>query len=300
MNKLVNVMDEGSKEITTVITKSMGEIQSSSKKISEITKIIEDIAFQTNLLALNAAVEAARAGEQGRGFAVVAEEVRNLAHRSAAAAKDTAVLIDDCVDKSNKGSELSDKCREELQVNVENIKKSTDMMKLNLHGIVRNVGEAANLTKEISNASSEQSEGINQVNNAIQQMEHVTQQNASNAEETASASEELSAQAQNLTGQIKILSALVVGKNGEISNSLADTGEQSVHAGQTSEALQQEERKSTAGLKDNRLEGNGDDREDVHHVTNPDALIPMGSSEHSEEVRSEDSIKEHDEKLRDF
>jgi methyl-accepting chemotaxis protein len=229
---------------------------------------------------------------------VVAEEVRNLAHRSAAAAKDTAVLIDDCVDKSNKGSELSDKCREELQVNMENIKKSTDMMKLNLHGIVGNVGKAANLTKEISNASSEQSEGINQVNNAIQQMEHVTQQNASNAEETATASEELSAQAQNLTGQIKILSALVVGKNGEISNSLADTGEQSVHAGPASAALQ--ERKPTAGLEDNRLEGNGDDREDVHHVTNPDALIPMGSSEHSEEVSSEDSIKEHDEQLRDF
>jgi methyl-accepting chemotaxis protein len=131
-------------------------------------------------------------------------------------------------------------------------------------------------------------------------MEHVTQQNASNAEETATASEELSAQAQNLIGQVKILSALVVGKNGEISNSLADTGEQSVHTGQTSEALPQEERKSTAGLKDNRLEGNGDDREDVHHVTNPDALIPMGSSTHSEEVRSEDSIKEHDEQLRDF
>jgi methyl-accepting chemotaxis protein len=293
MNKLVNVMDEGSKEITTVITKSMGDIQSSSKKISEITKIIEDIAFQTNLLALNAAVEAARAGEQGRGFAVVAEEVRNLAHRSAAAAKDTAVLIDDCVDKSNKGSELSDKCREELQVNVENIKKAADMMKLNLHGIVGNVGKAANLTKEISNASSEQSEGINQVNNSIHQMDQVTQQNASNAEETASASEELSAQAQNLISQVKILSALVVSKNGEISNSPPDTGEQSVHTGQTSAALSQEERKSTAGLKDNRLDtdgGNGDAKENALHGKSANEVIPMG----------EEKIQEHDETSRDF
>ncbi len=182
--------DNGS---TTVgeMNSSMNDINVSSKKIAEITKVIDGIAFQTNLLALNAAVEAARAGEHGKGFAVVAEEVRNLAQRSATAAKDTTELIDDCVIKTGKGAELADKCNDALQEIVVNVKKATD------------------LTQEITNASTEQSEGISQVNNAVQQMDQVTQQIAANSEETASASEEMSAQAETLRDQVDILANLV-------------------------------------------------------------------------------------------
>jgi methyl-accepting chemotaxis protein len=169
----------------------MEEINASSKKIAEITKVIDGIAFQTNLLALNAAVEAARAGEHGKGFAVVAEEVRNLAQRSATAAKDTTVLIEDSVRKAGNGAELAGKCGEALQ------------------DIVKNVQKAKELTNDISKASSEQSEGISQVSKAVYQMDQVTQENAASAEETASASEELSAQAQNLKEQVAMLSSHV-------------------------------------------------------------------------------------------
>ncbi|ODS31254.1 MAG: hypothetical protein SCARUB_03623 [Candidatus Scalindua rubra] len=198
---MCSVTAENGNKAVTEMNSSMDEINASSKKIAEITKVIDGIAFQTNLLALNAAVEAARAGEHGKGFAVVAEEVRNLAQRSANAAKDTTVLIDDCVAKAGKGAELTGKCDEALQEIVKNVKKATD------------------LTKEITNASTEQSEGIGQVNNAVQQMDQITQQNAANAEETASASEELSAQAQTLKEQVGILSLQVGSKNdGEVSH----------------------------------------------------------------------------------
>ncbi len=175
---------------------SMEEINASSKKISEITRVIDSIAFQTNLLALNAAVEAARAGEHGKGFAVVADEVRNLAQRSANAAKDTTVLIDDCIAKADNGVNIAGKGIEAMQEIVSNIKK--------VNG----------LTKEISNASVEQSEGISQVSEAVQQMDQVTQQNAAGAEETAAASEELSSQAQSLMEQVKLLSAMVGSQDG--------------------------------------------------------------------------------------
>ena len=178
------------------MSKSMQEINTSNKKIAEFTKVIDGIAFQTNLLALNAAVEAARAGEHGKGFAVVAEEVRNLAQRSASAAKDTATLIDDCVNKADEGFRISGKCKESLEEIVKNVKKVTD------------------LTKEIAGASAEQSEGVNQVSTAVQQMDQITQQNAATAEETASASEEMSAQAQSMNEQVGKL-ALQVGHAAE-------------------------------------------------------------------------------------
>ncbi len=172
---------------------AMDEVNTGSKKIAEITKVIDSVAFQTNLLALNAAVEAARAGEHGKGFAVVSEEVRNLAHRCAAAAKDTAKLIEEGLSKADNGAKLSARCGDALE------------------DIVKNVKKATSLTEEIKNASVEQSEGIGQVNNAINQMDKMTQENAAHAEETASVSEEMSAQTGNLIDQIATLASLVGG-----------------------------------------------------------------------------------------
>ena len=170
---------------------AMKNIAESSGKIADIIKIIEGIAFQTNLLALNAAVEAARAGEHGRGFAVVAEEVRNLAQRSSAAAKDITALITDSVKKAGTGTELVKNTREAFSGILTQVKKVTD------------------LVNEIATASSEQTNGIEQISKAIQQMDQVVQQNAANAEETASASEELSSQAQGLNGLVDKIAAEV-------------------------------------------------------------------------------------------
>jgi methyl-accepting chemotaxis protein len=142
------------------VVNTMGSINDSSRKIVDIISVIDGIAFQTNILALNAAVEAARAGEQGRGFAVVASEVRNLAQRSASAAKDIKGLIDDSVQKVQMGSELVDKAGQTMEEIVQSISRVTQIM------------------TQISHASEEQSIGIAQVNDAITQMDQVTQQNA--------------------------------------------------------------------------------------------------------------------------
>jgi methyl-accepting chemotaxis protein/methyl-accepting chemotaxis protein-1 (serine sensor receptor) len=158
----------------------MKEINSSSEKISRIIRVIDEIAFQTNILALNAAVEAARAGEAGMGFAVVADEVRNLAHRSAQAAKDTAVLIEESISKSNEGS------------------RKLDMVAQSIQQITASAGQVKTLSDEVDVGSQEQSRGIEQISTAVSQMEKVTQRNAANAEESAAASEELAAQARSL------------------------------------------------------------------------------------------------------
>lgn len=163
---------------------AMQEINDSSRKISEIVGLIDDIAFQTNLLALNASVEAARAGEQGRGFAVVASEVRNLASRSAAAAKDIKSLVEDSAAKVADGSEqvaLSGKT---------------------LDAIVESVHKVGDIISEIAAASSEQSSGIEQVNLAVSQMDSMTQQNASLVEQSAAASRSLEEQANGLKRQV--------------------------------------------------------------------------------------------------
>src|SRR5450759_4809179 len=162
------------------VVQTMTSISASSRKIIDIISVIEGIAFQTNILALNAAVEAARAGEQGRGFAVVAAEVRNLAQRSAAAAKEITTLIDASVDKVDTGSRQADQAGATMNEIVIAVKRVTDIM------------------AEISAASNEQSAGIEQVNHAITQMDNVTQQNAALVEEAAAAAESMQEQAASL------------------------------------------------------------------------------------------------------
>ncbi len=165
---------------------TMSSINESSRKIVDIISVIDGIAFQTNILALNAAVEAARAGEQGRGFAVVAAEVRNLAQRSAAAAKEIKTLIGDSVDKVEAGTKLVDDAGKTMEEIVNAVKRVTDIM------------------SEISAASNEQSQGIEQVNQAITQMDEVTQQNAALVEEAAAAAESLEEEAQSLTRSVGV------------------------------------------------------------------------------------------------
>ena len=176
---------KGGKVVANVVD-TMNDIASSSKKITDITGVIDGIAFQTNILALNAAVEAARAGEQGRGFAVVAGEVRSLAQRSAQAAKEIKGLIDDSVSRINTGSVLAESAGETMNDMVNAVTRVTDIM------------------GEITSASDEQSRGIEQVAQAITEMDRVTQQNASLVEESASASAALEEQASLLTQSVAV------------------------------------------------------------------------------------------------
>ncbi|MGH8808577.1 MAG: methyl-accepting chemotaxis protein [Noviherbaspirillum sp.] len=172
--------------VVSEVVETMGSINDSSKKIVDIIGVIDGIAFQTNILALNAAVEAARAGEQGRGFAVVASEVRNLAQRSAAAAKEIKVLIDASVEKVDTGSKLVDQAGATMHEIVESVKRVTDIM------------------GEITAATKEQTSGIEQINQAISQMDEVTQQNAALVEEAAAASQAMQDQADKLAQAVSV------------------------------------------------------------------------------------------------
>ncbi len=198
-NQTTALMDEMGKYQTHTneelghLVEAISEVVKSSEETNKIIKTIDEIAFQTNLLALNAAVEAARAGEAGAGFAVVAEEVRNLAMRSADAAKNTSSLIENTIKAIRKGDESTHQTQNAFQEQM---------------GAARKVME---LVREIAAASSEQAHGISQINIAIAEMDKVTQQTAANAEESASASEELNAQAEQMKGYVADLVQIVGG-----------------------------------------------------------------------------------------
>ena len=196
-------------EAMTRMATSINEIKHASDQTAAIIKTIDEIAFQTNLLALNAAVEAARAGDAGRGFAVVAEEVRNLAQRSAEAARNTAELIEDSQGKAETGVKVANEMESLLTAITESNKR---------------VGE---LVRSVNQASNEQARGIEQISTAVTQMDTITQSNAANAEETSATSEELA-------GQIELLNEMV-SRLGKIAGQRKDSGVQSIgndHGGQ--------------------------------------------------------------------
>ena len=172
--------------VVSEVVHTMAAINESSRKIVDIIGVIDSIAFQTNILALNAAVEAARAGEQGRGFAVVATEVRNLAQRSAGAAKEIKSLIDNSVERVDAGARLVDQAGDTMMEIVDSVKRVTDIM------------------AEISTASEEQTAGIEQVNEAIGRMDQVVQQNAVMVEEAAASSSSLESQADKLSDVVSV------------------------------------------------------------------------------------------------
>ena len=174
---------------------SINDINKSSEQIKKVIKVIDDIAFQTNILALNAAVEAARAGEIGMGFTVVADEVKNLANKSAEAAKDTANMIEDSIKKTELGLQIAAKLGKGFK------------------DILVNTKKVAEMSKEVETASKQQDTGINQVNEAIIQFDDIVQANASSAEETASSAEELLAQVEALDDIVEKLYILVTGKH---------------------------------------------------------------------------------------
>jgi methyl-accepting chemotaxis protein len=180
-----SVAEKGGQVVSQVVD-TMGSIKASSSKIVDIIGVIDGIAFQTNILALNAAVEAARAGEQGRGFAVVASEVRNLAQRSASAAKEIKALIDDSVTKVDAGGRLVDEAGQTMGL------------------IVTSIRQVADIMGEITAATQEQSQGIEEVNMSIAQMDDMTQQNAALVEQAAAAAESMQDQAQRLAEAVAI------------------------------------------------------------------------------------------------
>jgi methyl-accepting chemotaxis protein len=217
------VAARGGKVVQDVVA-TMGGINESSKKIVDIISVIDGIAFQTNILALNAAVEAARAGEQGRGFAVVAAEVRSLAQRSAAAAKEIKALISDSVDKVQNGSRLVENAGKTMDEVVQSVKRVTDIM------------------GEITAASQEQSSGIEQVNQTVTQMDQVTQQNAALVEEATAAARSLEEQSEALSRSV---SAFKIAESAEA----AAPGTPGAPSGTTRPAMPRITRPAPAGVR---------------------------------------------------
>ncbi|MDR1534090.1 MAG: methyl-accepting chemotaxis protein [Planctomycetota bacterium] len=247
----VKLIGEGAVAVQNM-TSSMAEINESAEQIKRIIKTIEDIAFQTNLLALNAAVEAARAGEAGKGFAVVADEVRNLAQRSAQAARDTTTLIESTVTRIHTGSEIATK----LDASFKEIQDGSNK-----------VGE---LIKEITSATNEQAQGVDQVNTAVAQMDKVTQQNAASAEESASASEELSRQADMLKQMIEELVIIVSGAGGRNVSASASTASDPAKRQQPRGGKARPQRSLPVSGGSNRPAAGGGKK-----VMKPDEVIPL-------------------------
>lgn len=197
--------EKGAAEIEKLID-AMRSVATGSKKIEDITNVIDDIAFQTNLLALNAAVEAARAGEQGKGFAVVAEAVRNLAHKSSAAAKDINALIRENVEKSETGAKIADGSGTVLKEILFSVKKVAD------------------LNVEIASGSQEQSSGLEQISSAMNQLDQATQTNAASAEEVSASSDQMFQQADHLKNLSENLQSLLTGRYGQKASSMSTDG----------------------------------------------------------------------------
>ena len=252
--KEANRVVEKAKETMGNLTRSMTEITAASDETYKIIKTIDEIAFQTNLLALNAAVEAARAGEAGAGFAVVAEEVRNLARRSAEAAKNTSTLIEGTVQKIKKGSALVDETNGAFaEVSV-------------------NASKVGDLVGEIAAASQEQSQGIDQINKAVAEMDKVIQATAASAEESASASEEMNAQAEQMKFISRTLVDIIGGNGHEIGNGQGKGIEQ---GNGRSNAVKKGTQKFLAAVASKKMKKQGTAPGRAGHEADYEKIIPM-------------------------
>jgi methyl-accepting chemotaxis protein len=271
---------EKSREAMNRMGDAIGKIKSSSDQTAKIIKTIDEIAFQTNLLALNAAVEAARAGDAGKGFAVVAEEVRNLAQRSAEAAKSTSALI------------------EESQKNSENGVATSNEVAAILSQIVGSVSKLTQLISEVSAASEEQAKGIEQIGIAVSQMDKLTQANASNSEESASAAEELFAQSKELNDMVNVLVGIVKGSGeAETRARSRQTGPRLMHS--APKAAPSQEKKPGFGLV--RPAGHDWSAAPGHaHASNGHKPSTNGHMAVTRKGKSEEVFPLSDDELKDF
>ena len=244
------VADTGASDMDKM-AHAMAAIKESSNNIAKIIKTIDEIAFQTNILALNAAVEAARAGEAGMGFAVVAEEVRNLALRSASAARETAEKIEDSIQKSSAGVQINAKVSQSLA------------------DIVSKARQADELVAQISIASNEQSQGIDQINSSVSQMDAMTQNNAAGAEESANVSADLRTQSTQLTQLVQELQTLVGGKSSSAKRSSKIKSPLKTKKTQLASSRRVTESKTQSSKPANRALTNKDSKSTAHRDAIP-------------------------------